>query len=255
MLELYNILVGFVTIIGVIIAVYQITTEIDKRKLKRKRTSEILKIKVENNINYVRSAFDKFEHNYLIHQKVSNNDEIKQMQHTINYFVNSYVNKKFISNINELLNNFEEYYQSNIDDEELKYNEYSELWNLTRRIHQDLQNNEYIFDRLFPNYDDEIEKNMKTIVLNKSYVKNDKLITDNLNGMGNSYIVNPLMFYGDKMREYNEYFHNVNDIPIPLINIDKEPGTFPVLTNEFDFEKTHNDLRTLIKKTNEFITG
>lgn len=253
MVELFNILVGFVTIIGVIIAVFQITNEIDKRKLKRKRTSEILKIKVESNINYVSGAFDKFEHNYKIHLRVDNNENVEQLQHIINYFINSYVNDKFINNINELLNNFEEYYQSNIDEDELKYKEYRELWNLTRGIYQDLKNNKYIFNKLFPNYDEEIERNMKTIVLNKSYVKTDRLITDNFNRTGNTFIVNPLMYYGDKIGEYNKYFHNVGDIPIPLINTNKEPGRITTFTNEFDFEKTHKDLRTLIKKSNEFI--
>ncbi|WP_239733632.1 hypothetical protein [Mammaliicoccus sp. M-M49] len=254
MLDLYNILVGFVTIIGVAIAVYQISNEIDKRKLKRKRTSEILKIKVERNINYVISAFNKFEHNYKIHLKSSNKEEVTQLQHIINYYINSYINDKFIDNVNELLNNLEEFYRINIDDDDLKYDEYRQLWTLTRGIYQDLKNNKYIFDRLFPNYDEEIEKNMKTIILNKSYVKNDKLITDNLNGMRNTFIANPIMYYGDKIVEYNKYFHNVEDIPIPLINTNKEPGYFSSFTREFDFDKTHNELRSLIKKVNEYIS-
>lgn len=158
MLDLYNIFVGFITIICVVIAVYQITIEIDKRKLKRKRMSEILKIKVESNINYVNSAFDKFEHNYKNHLSASNKEEVAQLQHIITYYINSYVNDKFIDNINELLDNLEEFYQSNIDDDELKYKKYRQLWNLTRGIYQDLKNKKYIFDRLFPNYDEEIEK-------------------------------------------------------------------------------------------------
>ncbi|RTX73753.1 hypothetical protein CD117_03975, partial [Mammaliicoccus sciuri] len=135
MLDLYNILVGFVTIIGVAIAVYQISNEIDKRKLKRKRTSEILKIKVERNINYVISAFNKFEHNYKIHLKSSNKEEVTQLQHIINYYINSYINDKFIDNVNELLNNLEEFYRINIDDDDLKYDEYRQLWTLTRGIY------------------------------------------------------------------------------------------------------------------------
>lgn len=95
---------------------------------------------------------------------------------------------------------------------------------------------------------------MKAIILNKSYVKSNKLITDNFNGMRTTFITNPIMYYGDKILEYNKYFHNVDDIPIPLININKEPGQFSSFTREFDFEKTHNELRILIIKANDFIS-
>ena len=110
-----------------------------------------------------------------------------------------------------------------------------------------------VSENYIPSYDEKLISETRNAVINKKGTKDLSLIIENFNGQGNVFIANPLMYYKDILFKYHSYFHKNDDIPVFLIDANKEVGKGRVFTEVFDFEKIHNKIRDLITEINHIL--
>ncbi|MCG2360486.1 hypothetical protein K4Q22_00400 [Staphylococcus epidermidis] len=250
-----GVVVQIATIISLIFTgyqVYMVRKENKENKLKEStknnRKSDILNNNLNNNIKYLEESYLKFNHNYNIYVNSINNDNIESKLDTISYYILSYVNSSFINRLEKTKQSLDNYYQDSISNAHIDYNTYTDIKNSLEEIIKNLSNAKLVLDSYIPSYDEKLIFETKEAVINKVDTKNLCLIDDNFNGSGNTFVVNPLMYYKKILYEYRYFFYNENDIPILLIEADSELGKESRFTKVFNFKEIHTNLSTLIEK-------
>ena len=110
-----------------------------------------------------------------------------------------------------------------------------------------------ISESYIPSYDEKLISETRDAVINESDTEELSLIIKNFNGQDNVFVANPLMYYKDILFKYRFYFHKNDDIPVFLIDANKQVGKGRVFTEIFDYEKTHNKIRDLITEFNNIL--
>lgn len=256
-----GVVVQIATIISLIFTgyqVYMVRKENKENKLKEStknnRKSDILNNNLNNNIKYLEESYLKFNHNYNIYVNSINNDNIESKLDTISYYILSYVNSSFINRLEKTKQSLDNYYQDSISNAHIDYNTYTDIKNSLEEIIKNLSNAKLVLDSYIPSYDEKLIFETKEAVINKVDTKNLCLIDDNFNGSGNTFVVNPLMYYKKILYEYRYFFHNENDIPILLIEADSELGKESRFTKVFNFKEIHTNLSTLIEKLKDTLS-
>ncbi|BFL78664.1 hypothetical protein PXW92_03825 [Staphylococcus hominis] len=250
-------LVQLATIITLIFTGYQVYMARKENKdkelkelTKRRRKFDVLTNELSVKSNYIKQAFLKFEHNYKMYLSMQDKNTIESKLDTIAYYILSYVNKPFIENIISTKETLDNFYQDSISDKDINYETYVDINNELNIIIEDLKIALLVSENYIPSYDEKLISETRNAVINKKDTKDLSLINENFNGQGNVFIANPLMYYKDILFKYRFYFHKNDDIPVFLIDANKQVGKVRVFTEVFDYEKTHNKIRDLITELN-----
>lgn len=253
-------LVQLATIITLIFTGYQVNMvrkenkdKESKEYTKNKRKFDVLINKLSVKKSYIEKAFSKFEHNYEMYLKMKNKDNIEDKLDTIAYYILTYVNKPFIDNLISTKEALDNFYQDSISDKNINYETYVDINNELNIIIEELKNALLISESYIPSYDEKLISETRDAVINESDTEELSLIIKNFNGQDNVFVANPLMYYKDILFKYRSYFHKNDDIPVFIIDANKEVGKGRVFTEVFDFEKIHNKIRDLITEINHIL--
>lgn len=219
----------------------------EEKKLIKNRKIEILSNELKSNKDSLSEASNQFEHNYQMYLK-DINQSIESKLDTMGYYILAYVNISFIDKLEYTKVALDNYYSSSISDKHISYNTYIDVINLLNIIINDLSNAKIVLDSYIPSYDKKLIKETRDAIIYEKKTDNLELITDNFNGQGNPYVINPLMYYKNHLFKYRHFFHTSDDVPILLIDAKNKLGRGSTFTETFNFEEIHKSIKELIKK-------
>ncbi|WP_141567916.1 hypothetical protein, partial [Staphylococcus saprophyticus] len=75
----------------------------------------------------------------------------------------------------------------------------------------------YQIDIFLEPHDEFLKYNLNQKIIYKNYTRPNDLITNDLNYNGNDSIINPIMYYNRIIREYDEYFSDLEHLSVPLM--------------------------------------
>ncbi|MCG9794370.1 hypothetical protein LHK59_01040 [Staphylococcus argenteus] len=177
----------------------------EEKKLIKNRKIEILSNDLKSNKDSLSEASNQFEHNYQMYLK-DNNQTIESKLDTMGYYILAYVNLSFIDKLEYTKVALDNYYRSSISDKHISYNTYIDVINLLNIIINDLSNAKIVLDSYIPSYDKKLIKETRDAILYEKKTDNLELITDNFNGQGNPFVINPLMYYKNHLFKYRHFF-------------------------------------------------
>ncbi|MEB8190136.1 hypothetical protein [Mammaliicoccus sciuri] len=251
-MNLFNIIIGVLTVIGLVVTIIAFYKERNNNRIKRERTEIILKENIINRKKHIERSYKAFNHNLNQYEEtVLNNPEFEYGHRLdlITYFINSYGNEYFLNILKDMQKTIEEYYINNIDDSNFNYNKYYEIKRDLNNLIKVLDYYIYQINIFIEPYDKYLNYNLnQKIIHNNDEVQND-LVTNNFNFTGNDVIINPVLYYNRIIREYDKYFSDFQNLSVPLMVITDDEMTVSSFIN-IDFANVHDKVNNIIKKIN-----
>lgn len=260
-MECFNIFVGIATIVGLVLTFCSIKKEKNKNNLKRERTKIIVKENISKNIDYINTAFGKFNQNFEKYKETTENDKSSEYQHRIDlvsYFINSYGNESFINNIKNIKNNIDSYFINNVDNSNFNHGEYIKLNAELNDTIKEMEYYKYQIDIFIEPYDDFLKRNLNEKIIYNNYsnsnysIPND-LVTNRFNNNDVDNIITPIQYYSKIIRDYDKYFNNLDELPVPLMNASDGVGTYVKSLVNIDFENTHKKINNIINRIKKLL--
>ena len=125
-MNLFNIIVGLLTVIGLIVTIVAFYKERNSNRIKRERTEIILKENIIDRKKHIERSYKAFNHNLNQYKEAVRNNPETESEYghrldLITYFINSYGNEYFLNILKDMQKTIEEYYINNIDDSNFNY--------------------------------------------------------------------------------------------------------------------------------------
>lgn len=254
-MNIFNIIVGVLTIAGFVYTIWAFIIEINKNKRKRKRTQDILQENIKENSKVIIYNYDKFNYNYNQYKssvEMQQFDEYQFRLDLVSYFIHTYGNNSFLDSLKSLKSNIEEYYINNIDDSKFNYIGYSKLKKDIKELIQKLEYYKYQTDMFIQPYDDFLKYNLnQKIIHNSQNIPND-LVSANFNGTGNDAIINPIIYYKSLIRIYDDYFNDLNNLSVPLLYQVKDSEMSIKSFVNMEFGSVHEEVKQIIRDVEGF---
>lgn len=222
---------------------------------KRQRTKKILTENIEYNTQKIKIMFDKFNRNFNQYNNAIKLDPKSEFNHRIDlitYFINTYGNNYFLHKLKNVRDNIESYYINNIDDSNFNYDKYFDLKRDLNELIGTLEYYKYQIDIFIEPYDEFLNYNLNQKIIYKNQEIPNDLITNDLNYTGNDSIKTPIMYYNRIIRNYDEYFSDLEHLSVPLMPTNGDE-LFVKSFIDIDFRSIHEEVNNIINKIDENI--
>lgn len=254
-MDVFNVIIGFLTIVGLIFTLNAFYKEKNNNRIRRERTESILKESIGYNTEYIKNTYNKFSHNFHQYNESINTNPKSEYGHRIDlitYFIHAYGNEYFLHKLKDIRDNIEAYYINNIDDSKFNHDKYFELKRDLNELIKKLEYYKYQIDIFLEPYDEFLKYNLNQKIIYKNHTIPNDLITNNLNDTGNDSIINPVMYYNRIIREYDEYFSDLEHLSVPLMS-STDDQIFVKSFIDIDFSSVHEDVNDIINKIDKNI--
>lgn len=237
---LMNIVTIVIALLSLLVAVIVLFINVMENRYHKKKTNILIKVKIKNNIKYVKSCYEKLK--YASNQVSINGSH--DYENVIPYYVVSIGNTPFLNVLRTLLKEVEEYYLNNSN---YKLRSDSSLIQLIENLQftiDSLDNFTNTMNYLMVEYDKAVQLDLqeeKSNLWNASHLKYD--------GSPGRVIVTPIQYYNKEFSDHVkkvgiEQFHQT---PIAFLNNKYNPLDYATIGELMRYEEVMSSLQKIIK--------